>query len=123
MRRKLGESEMRESSLSLLECIALRRADKMVDKSSFLRMMPLHACDAGASRNKAFHPALGFYLPLCEHDRALVGRAADYLLGLRAGVLRIDQRGGNDRPLGVLRDAGPQRPAEFQNHGDDLWRH
>src|SRR5204863_1134818 len=48
-------------------------------------------------------------------------RLVDHVLRLRDPVLVIDQRVRNDWALGILRDARPQAPAEFQDHRNDLW--
>ena len=63
-----------------------------------------------------------FILRFIEHDCALVNRSADHVLWLRDLVLAVDQRVRNDRAIGILSDAGSQRPAQFQNHGNDLRR-
>src|SRR6476469_2328162 len=94
--------------LSLAECAPLLHT-----VPSF-GMMQSHACDAGTNRTKPSDAACRVHSAINQHRRLMVRRLADPVLG-------IDQRVRNDWALGVLSDARPQGPAEFQNHRNDLW--
>ena len=52
----------------------------------------------------------------------VVDRAADRIFRIRNFLLAVDQRLWPDRIAGVLSDARPRAPAEFQNHRIDLRR-
>src|SRR5947209_18214969 len=102
MRLKLGATPLRAKPPRCL-----------LSTSSF-RMVLGHARDAGSSPDaETSDGEADLHLSFREHDRALVGRLAHHLLGLRAGLLCAHRCLRNADPLGVLRHARPQGPAQF----------
>src|SRR5881227_1734726 len=83
-------------------------------------MMQVHVFNAGANRVECNHAALHFHSAVHQHDCALDNRSADHVLRLRDPVLGADQPVRIDRAIGILPNARSQRPAQFQNHGNDL---
>src|SRR5205814_6853753 len=84
-------------------------------------MMQSHACNAGTNWAEHTDAAFRVHSAIHQHRRIMDSRLADHVLRLRDPVLGIDQRVRNDWALGILRDARPQAPAEFQDHRNDLW--